>query len=654
MSAPALPWAKPVEYPVLGRPLPEERNAPGAGVLDVLGPLTEALGRVRALFDEVVTDAADQHVSMADLAVVVEQANLLERSASAVVIAATAGYARREQHDDVAEIGSGVESVRARGFVHEWTAQEVGHLVRVSARTADTRVTFAADVASVMPRSLAAVNAGAIEAWQAQTVLAFLREAGADDETIREIDAYLADRLAATDPSRLRALTRYALGRIRPDLLPDRARKARERRLLDKWEIEPGLTEITARMPSEKAAALWSAAPTLARDYLRDDPALTMDQARLDAFVDLALANVTVRTSVTLGLPVVTSAYARTGEAPVEPRDPQAPPPGDPEASWSSHAEASQPEDSVDTGSGAADGGRRSGGDPHEGQVSQDGSWAAPWRVPEWAAHPASSSGDLRPPPWCGADERRWWASGVHLPGFGYVPPDVVQSLITSFGTTMSTALLDSERGTVLAYVHRAYRPPTALAELVRLRDGRCRFYGCTMPAVRCDLDHAVAWEPESESAGGGQTSGDNLAALCRRHHRAKQQRQWTFFLDPDTSAAWWTNTVTGAWRTTVTAVATGCEEPPFVSRWTSRPVDHADDRAQVNRILAVVLGETPRQRATPPDGDMRSEPDPTAGGGEARVGCPPPSTSGELHNRAAIVAEARRPITDPTAAPPF
>ena len=637
MTVTALPWAKPVEYPVLGRPLPEEPHAPGGRVVDVLGPLSEALGRVRALFDEIVTDAADQEVSMADLAVVVEQANLLERSASAVTIAATAGYARREQHDDCDDLGSVVESIRARGFVHDWAAQEVGHLLRVSARTADSRVTFAADVASVMPRSLAAVNAGAIEAWQAHTILAFLRETGASDETIREIDAYLADRLAMTDPTRLMALARYALGRIRPDLLPDRARKARERRLLEKWEVEPGLTEITARMPSDKAAAIWSAATTLAKDYLRNDPALTMDQARLDAFVDLALANVTVRTTVTLGIPVVTSAYARTGEAPVEPRDPQAPPPG----GWESDGEhPASPDDGEPATSPGVD---HEGGHPGRGAPGTE--------VPEWAAHPASSSGGLHPPPWCGEDERRWWASGVHLPGIGYVPPDVVQSLITTFGTTISTALLDSRRGTVLAYIHRAYRPPAALAELVRLRDGRCRFFGCTLPAVRCDVDHAVAWEssPESSSTppGGGRTSGDNLAALCRRHHRAKQQRQWTYVLDPDTAAAWWTNSVTGAWRTTVSAVGTGCEEPPFSSGWTE-PADHADDRAEVNRVFAFALGKTRPER------DGRAGADASPVGGRARVGSPPATSPGVSQSPASIVAAGRRAIADPTDALPF
>ena len=38
------------------------------------------------------------------------------------------------------------------------------------------------------------------------------------------------------------------------------------------------------------------------------------------------------------------------------------------------------------------------------------------------------------------------------------------------------------------------YRPSTELAEFVRMRDLYCRFPGCTVPADRCDLDHARPW----------------------------------------------------------------------------------------------------------------------------------------------------------------
>lgn len=632
-----LPWMKPVEFPILTSPMADESRAAGGEVRDVLGPLAAALEQVRVLYREAMTDGADQRVSMSDLAVVVEQANLLERAASALTIAATAGYARREQHDWADDLGQSVESLRARGFVHEWCAQELGHLVRISSRTADTRVTFAADVASVMPYTLTAVSAGAIEAWQAQNILALLREAEADDETIREIDLYLAPRLAGSDPGRLLSLTRYALGRVRPDLLPDRAQKSCERRALEKWEIEPGLTEFTARMPSEKAAAIWAAATTLAKDYIREDPALTLDQARLDAFVDLALANVTVKTTVTLGVPVVTSAYARTGDAPVELRDPEAPPPGD--------AEGACPDNAMTrTTSGRGD-----------LDTGYSGPGALPRRVPDWAAHPDSTSDSFTAPPGCQPGEREWWLSGVHLPGIGYVPPDVVQSLITKLGTTISSALLDSSTGMLLSYIHEGYRPPRAMQQMVRLRDGVCRFFGCNLPARRCDQDHAEAWQCDATHVGEGATCGENLAGLCRRHHRTKQHRQWTYHLDPDTAVSWWINSVTGVWRTTIPEVSIGCKDPPFSTPRHRPRLEHLDDRELVNVILGnteVTLScDSVRvfRRAQPKCDAATSTVD-----GTSTVVPAVPTSPGDCLSPTTTLASARKRIPEATDIPPF
>jgi hypothetical protein len=58
-------------------------------------------------------------------------------------------------------------------------------------------------------------------------------------------------------------------------------------------------------------------------------------------------------------------------------------------------------------------------------------------------------------------------------------------------------------------------------AEQVAERDHSCVFPWCTRPARGCDTDHVIAW-PE------GPTASDNLAPLCRRHHRLKTHSTWT------------------------------------------------------------------------------------------------------------------------------
>lgn len=76
-------------------------------------------------------------------------------------------------------------------------------------------------------------------------------------------------------------------------------------------------------------------------------------------------------------------------------------------------------------------------------------------------------------------------------------------------------ALRADGSGTVTAVGRHRYRPGPALAELIRARDRRCRHYGCEQSARRADIDHTVRF-PD------GPTIPENLASICRRHHRMK------------------------------------------------------------------------------------------------------------------------------------
>jgi 5-methylcytosine-specific restriction endonuclease McrA len=60
------------------------------------------------------------------------------------------------------------------------------------------------------------------------------------------------------------------------------------------------------------------------------------------------------------------------------------------------------------------------------------------------------------------------------------------------------------------------YQVPDRLADQAAERDLTCVFPWCTRPAEHCDTDHVIPY------AEGGQTASDNLAPLCRRHHRLK------------------------------------------------------------------------------------------------------------------------------------
>jgi len=80
------------------------------------------------------------------------------------------------------------------------------------------------------------------------------------------------------------------------------------------------------------------------------------------------------------------------------------------------------------------------------------------------------------------------------------------------------------------------YAVPERIAERVRLRDRTCVHPWCNRPARRADLDHIDPWTDPDEGGPPGQTSTDNLAPLCRLHHRMKTHGGWTYTtLEPGT-----------------------------------------------------------------------------------------------------------------------
>ena len=77
-----------------------------------------------------------------------------------------------------------------------------------------------------------------------------------------------------------------------------------------------------------------------------------------------------------------------------------------------------------------------------------------------------------------------------------------------------------------------AYQAPDRLAEQIRVRD-TCAFPWCARTARGCDLDHVVPY------GSGGATASDNLAPLCRRHHRLKTFGRWRYEVTGPAAYAW-------------------------------------------------------------------------------------------------------------------
>ncbi len=121
------------------------------------------------------------------------------------------------------------------------------------------------------------------------------------------------------------------------------------------------------------------------------------------------------------------------------------------------------------------------------------------------------------------------------LAGQGPIPASVARR-IAADPTGTWRRLVTDPTGRLLDYGTSTYRPPADLTRFVTARDQTCTFPGCRRPAHRCDLDHEIP------ASAGGATSADNLAVLCRRHHRAKHEAGWQVRRNQQTGTSHWTS----------------------------------------------------------------------------------------------------------------
>lgn len=107
----------------------------------------------------------------------------------------------------------------------------------------------------------------------------------------------------------------------------------------------------------------------------------------------------------------------------------------------------------------------------------------------------------------------------AELVGHGPLDADTARALAEATSLPWDRVITHPVSGAVL---HTdSYHRTTAIDRFLRARDRRCRWPGCTVPAVRAEVDHT------HDYALGGPTDVTNLAHLCQRHHTQKQFTRW-------------------------------------------------------------------------------------------------------------------------------
>jgi len=117
-----------------------------------------------------------------------------------------------------------------------------------------------------------------------------------------------------------------------------------------------------------------------------------------------------------------------------------------------------------------------------------------------------------------------------------------------------------------------ADHPSAAITEHVTVRDRTCVFPWCTRPARGCDIDHVDEHDHHADAEGRpqpGPTQSNNLAALCRFHHRLKTHTAWLYRMTAP-GVVEWTSPHGHTYRrdrTGTTPIEPSTADPPDIPR---------------------------------------------------------------------------------------
>jgi hypothetical protein len=459
----------------------------------------------------------------------------------------TAEFARRRQaaFEGAARRGVPVHS-RPGGFPGEELAVELV----VSRDEASHRIDDALDLTSRLPRTLAGMAAGRIDAVRAGWIAMYTR-------SLAPGDAATADEVLAGDAPDLRAeqLARKAAAlekRLAPEAVA--ARRERARRCGQRVEARRELSGNASLAGREMTTT----------DVMASKAYLDAIAARLragglpgpaGALRVLALADLTQGRNPLDRLTAQHPA-APQPDAPPAPEGAGPPVPGHsgPPAPGGTNPDAWPGWGAGDTGSDDDSDTDDDTGDPRPGEASGPvpapvpalvnliipagtllGWSSAPAQAGAWglldhdearaiaaaaARHPATR--------WCatltgpdGTALAHACARGQHPQLLDKLaaqpPPAQLAELLHRLGLTFTPVAAGTCDHT---QAEGHYAPSRSLRHLVRARTATCDAPGCQAPAQAADLDHTVPW-PD------GPTDQCNLAPRCRTHHRAKQAPDW-------------------------------------------------------------------------------------------------------------------------------
>ncbi|MCP2164241.1 HNH endonuclease signature motif containing protein [Goodfellowiella coeruleoviolacea] len=204
----------------------------------------------------------------------------------------------------------------------EFAAAELALAARWTENHANTQLSLATDLATRLPATLAALQAGQIDAYKARTLSELTLPL--TTEQAREVE----DKVLAVAPNQnaatMRQYTRRAVHRVDPDGAEARHRQRVADRSVRLQSCDDGMAELRAHLPAHLALAIIDKINAAACQARTPGDPRTADQRRADAFVDICLGEasyqaqiqVTIAATTLLGLDDQPGELAGYGEIP--------------------------------------------------------------------------------------------------------------------------------------------------------------------------------------------------------------------------------------------------------------------------------------------------------------------------------------------------
>jgi hypothetical protein len=418
---------------------------------------------------------------------------------------------------------AGIEASKATGpfaSIDDAEREDISSALRLSAGTAQLRIDVARTLVNHLPNVCSALATGDLSAAHA-TVIA-RESAAAIRDGLSEFAIFSIEERAIAyaefhTPAQVAAQVRTVIAKFAPETFEDVAEKARDTRRVNCYNDADGMSTVVAILPAVDAQMVMKAIEAF---ILKGDAA---DRARAAGHTNGAGhqthadhvrdAKSTVSTDhvrdakSTVSTDNGTTGNSATGNS----------------ATGNSATGAKENLDDFEAGIF-----RRSAEMKRADALSAICAFALAASTQDIAAHrrPITISVTIDLPTLLGLRE-----NPGQLAGYGAIPASVARALASD--GKWKRFITDPETGVLLDYGRQTYEPPQGLIDFLIARDRTCRFPGCRKSAALSDLDHAQSWED------GGETSLENLGALCRRHHQLKTHAGWKIQSRADGSCTW-------------------------------------------------------------------------------------------------------------------